>query len=51
MDVKQYNALVECLQSLVLIWNCHALQIAMVPHGLKITADKKKVDFVRMLCF
>lgn len=45
------DILVEIFQLLVLVRNGHTLQVCIVPHGLKVPTDEKKIDFVLILCF
>lgn len=50
-DVMRPHLLVKKPQFLVFVWDCHALQVLMVSHGLKVTANEEKIDLALMAGF
>ena len=48
---RQSYPLIKVLQWLVFVGSCHALQILMIPHCLKVSANQETVNLVAILPF
>ena len=48
---RQLYPLIKVMHQLVFIGSRHALQILMIPHGLKVSTNQEKVDLVAILPF